>query len=71
MISKLSDRAFRQDLEDAERCLPRLLADPHYGPILRARGADQELDDMRREWRERLERQRARRLRYESSFAEG
>ncbi len=71
MISTISDRAFKKRLDRAELCVPPLLADPHYGPLMRAEGADRELDDMRAEWRERQERARARKLRWEASIAEG
>lgn len=49
---------------------PHLLADPHDGPLMRAKGAEEELRQARIEWRERQERARARRLRAEASFAD-
>lgn len=70
MISNLSDKAFKRWLDSREETTPALLADPHYGPIMRSRGAEEELVQMRIEWRERQERARARKLRYEASFGE-
>ncbi len=71
MISKHSDRAFKRWLDSMEHCYPILLADRDYGPIMRARGAEEELRQARIEWRERQERARARRLRWEASMSEG
>jgi hypothetical protein len=70
MISKLSDRQFKHRLDMAEICIPDLLEDPHYGPLMRAKGRDVELRELRAEWRERQERARARKLKYEASFAD-
>lgn len=70
MISKLSDRSFKRWLDALELTTPHLLADRHYGPIMRAKGAEEELRQARIEWRERQERARARKLRYEASFAD-
>ncbi|WP_422874704.1 hypothetical protein [Curtobacterium sp. RRHDQ66] len=54
----------------AEICIPDLLDDPHYGPLMRAKGRDVELAELRAEWRERQERARARKLKDEASFAD-
>lgn len=70
MISEMSDRAFKKRLDMRELCVPPLLEDPHYAPLVRAMGADRELAELRAEWRERQERARARRLRAEASFAD-
>ncbi|WP_144764654.1 hypothetical protein [Curtobacterium sp. 9128] len=70
MISKLSDRAFKERLDRAELCIPALLESEYYRPIMLAKGRDVELQELRAEWRERQERARARRLRYEASFAD-
>lgn len=70
MISDQSDEDFRLRLWRAEVCIPRLLVHPHYGPLMRAKGRDVELAELRAEWRERQERARARALRYEASFAD-
>jgi hypothetical protein len=67
----MSDAAFKRRLDAMEEDYPVLLAHPHYGPILRRQGAEERWERMRKEWREREERARARRLRYEASFAEG
>ncbi|WP_139166364.1 hypothetical protein [Curtobacterium sp. UNCCL20] len=66
----MSDRTFKRRLDRRELTTPALLASEHYGPILRAQGAQAELEQMRIEWRERQERARARKLRYEASFAD-
>lgn len=70
MISKESDEDFRMRLWRAELCIPRLLAHPHYGPLMRAKGRDVELAELRAEWRERQERARARALKAEASYAD-
>jgi hypothetical protein len=70
VISDMSDRTFKRRLDRREYTTPRLLASAHYGPILRAQGAEEELAQMRIEWRERQERARARKLREEASFAD-
>ncbi|MCJ1715946.1 hypothetical protein ACLBWP_17605 [Microbacterium sp. M1A1_1b] len=70
MISDKSDAEFQLSLWRAELCIPRLLAHPHYGPLMRAKGRDVELAELRAEWRERQERARARALVYEASFAD-
>ncbi|MCS5509532.1 hypothetical protein NY546_09530 [Curtobacterium flaccumfaciens pv. flaccumfaciens] len=70
MISKLSDKDFKRWLDRRELTTPALLADPHYGPMMRAKGAEAELAQMRIEWRERQERARARKLKDEASFGE-
>jgi hypothetical protein len=70
MISKKSDAEFDRELEMAELSIPRLLDDPHYGPLARRRGLDRRLDALRAEARERQERARARALRREASMAE-
>lgn len=70
MISKMSDAEFKWRLDMAEMCLPDLLDDPHYGPIMRRKGSDVELAELRAEWRERQERARARKLKDEASFAD-
>ncbi|WP_420369592.1 hypothetical protein [Curtobacterium sp. L1-20] len=67
----MSDRDFKRRLDYAELCIPPLLADPHDGPRVRAEGGDRELAALRAEWREREERARARRLKWEASIAEG
>ncbi|WIB77850.1 hypothetical protein DEJ28_01775 [Curtobacterium sp. MCPF17_002] len=66
----MSDRSFKRWLDCLEFTTPTLLASPHYGPIVRARGVEEELRQARIEWRERQERARARKLRYEASFAD-
>jgi len=71
MISKMSDREFKHRLDLRELTTARLLASTHYGPILRAQGAEEQLERMRTEWREREERARARKLRWEASISEG
>ncbi|WP_439693501.1 hypothetical protein ACRQ4B_04505 [Curtobacterium sp. SP.BCo] len=71
MISDEPDERFKARLDRLERSTPRLLADPHYGPLLRAEGGVEFLDEMRIEWREREERARARKLRWEASISEG
>ncbi len=71
MISDIDDREFKRRLDRMERNYPSLLADPHYGPLLRAEGGPERLAAARREWREREERARARRLRWEASVGEG
>lgn len=70
MISEASDEAFKRWLDVLEFTTPALMADPHYGPIKRARGDEEELRQLRAEWRERQERARARKLREEASFAD-
>ena len=70
MISKMGDQEFKRRLDLRELTTARLLASAHYGPILRAQGAQEELEQMRIEWRERQERARARKLREEASFAD-
>ncbi|WP_413600138.1 hypothetical protein [Curtobacterium sp. Curtsp57] len=70
MISKLSDHEFKRRLDDAELCIPRLLESEYYRPIMIAKGRDVELAELRAEWRERQERARARKLKYEASFAD-
>lgn len=71
MISDLDDEAFERRLEAMEHDYPVLLAHPHYGPLLRAKGGMARLEAARIEWRERQERARARRLREEASWADG
>ncbi|MFK4482069.1 hypothetical protein [Curtobacterium sp. RIT-PI-V] len=70
MISRLTDEEFKRWLDNREMTTPRLLASPHYGPLMRAKGAEEQLAQMRLEWRERQERARARKLKYEASFGE-
>ncbi|OIH92581.1 hypothetical protein [Curtobacterium sp. MCBA15_001] len=70
MISDLSDKAFKRWLDVLEMTTPPLLASTHYGPMLRAQNAEQELEEARTEWRERQERARARALKAEASYAD-
>lgn len=71
MISDEPDETFKARLDRMERRTPSLLAHPHYGPLLRAKGGVERLAAMRIEWREREERARARALRWEASISEG
>jgi len=71
MISDEDDHTFKQRLDRMERRTPILLADPHYGPLIREAGDLERLEAMRIEWRERQERARARQLRWEASISEG
>ncbi|TCK65541.1 hypothetical protein [Curtobacterium sp. PhB136] len=70
MISEESDKDFKRHLDVLELTTPKLLAHHHYGPMMRAQNAEEELRQARMEWRERQERARARKLRYEASFAD-
>ncbi len=70
MISDESDASFKRHLDILEFTTPPLLASDHYGPLMRAQNAEQELLDARAEWRERQERARARKLKDEASFAD-
>jgi len=71
MISDEPDDTFKARLDRMERRAPILLADPHYGPLYRAKGGPELIEEMRIEWREREERARARKLRWEASITEG
>ncbi|MFJ3035295.1 hypothetical protein ACIPC2_12890 [Curtobacterium pusillum] len=71
MISDEDDTSFKARLDRMERRTPSLLANPHYGPLVRAAGDLERLAEMRTEWREREERARARKLRWEASISEG
>jgi hypothetical protein len=71
MISREDDASFKRRLDHMERSWPILLADPHYGPLMREKRAEERLAAARIEWRERQERARARRLRWEASVSEG
>ncbi|MDP4334011.1 hypothetical protein Q7F20_11590 [Curtobacterium sp. A7_M15] len=71
MISDEDDWSFKARLDRMERRTPKLLANPHYGPLVRAAGDLERLEEMRIEWRERQERARARKLRWEASISEG
>ncbi|WP_152999495.1 hypothetical protein [Curtobacterium citreum] len=71
MITDEPDWRFKQRLGMLEMAWPRLLADPHYGPLMHSTGRVHLLDEFRQEWREREERARARRLRWEASVGEG
>uniref|UniRef100_A0A942SYV6 Uncharacterized protein n=1 Tax=Neobacillus citreus TaxID=2833578 RepID=A0A942SYV6_9BACI len=71
MISDEDDDTFKRRLDRMEFRTPLLLAHPHYGPLMRQKGAVERLEAMRIEWRERQERARARQLRWEASISEG
>lgn len=71
MISDDDDVRFKRRLDGMERRFPILMADPHYGPLMVQEGHVELLAEMRIEWREREERARARKLRWEASISEG
>lgn len=71
MITDEDDLRFKQRLDRMERRVLRLMAHPHYGPLMVQEGRVERLEEMRIEWRERQERARARKLRWEASISEG
>ena len=74
MITDEPDDLFKRRLDMMERIYRSLMAHPHYGPLMVEQREVELLEDLRQEWRERLERARAHDvhdLREEASLAEG